>query len=66
MSEENRTEAYLKEHGDTRFISQLTRNTFAMVLAGGRGSRRGHGRARLFRRRRNAQPGPRASIPPGD
>lgn len=39
MSEENRTEAYLKEHGDTRFISQLTRNTFAMVLAGGRGSR---------------------------
>lgn len=39
MSEENRTEAYLKEHGDSRFISQLTRNTFAMVLAGGRGSR---------------------------
>jgi glucose-1-phosphate adenylyltransferase len=27
------------EQGDTRFISQLTRNTFAMVLAGGRGSR---------------------------
>lgn len=28
-----------REHGDSRFISQLTRNTFAMVLAGGRGSR---------------------------
>ncbi|MQY50546.1 glucose-1-phosphate adenylyltransferase [Rhodocyclus tenuis] len=27
------------EHSDSRFISQLTRNTFAMVLAGGRGSR---------------------------
>ena len=27
------------DHGDSRFISQLTRNTFALVLAGGRGTR---------------------------
>lgn len=28
-----------KERGDPRFVSALTRNTFAMILAGGRGSR---------------------------
>ncbi len=28
-----------REHTDSRFISQLTRNTFAIILAGGRGSR---------------------------
>lgn len=28
-----------RENGDSRFISQLTRNTFAIILAGGRGSR---------------------------
>ncbi|WP_153468130.1 glucose-1-phosphate adenylyltransferase [Rhodocyclus gracilis] len=32
-------DAIYNEHSDSRFISQLTRNTFAMVLAGGRGSR---------------------------
>ena len=29
----------MREQHDTRFISQLTRNTFAIILAGGRGSR---------------------------
>src|SRR6185369_17889900 len=29
----------MREQTDTRFISQLTRNTFAIILAGGRGSR---------------------------
>ncbi|MDR2838608.1 MAG: glucose-1-phosphate adenylyltransferase [Azonexus sp.] len=29
----------LQEHHDMRFISQLTRNAFAMILAGGRGTR---------------------------
>lgn len=32
-------ESELPDYGDPRFVSQLTRNTFAMVLAGGRGSR---------------------------
>ena len=29
----------MSERADTRFISQLTRNTFAIILAGGRGTR---------------------------
>jgi len=29
----------LREQTDMRFISQLTRNTFAIILAGGRGTR---------------------------
>jgi len=29
----------MRNNGDPRFVSQLTRNTFALILAGGRGSR---------------------------
>ena len=39
MTSEQESSTSNKSGRDPRFVSQLTRNTFAMVLAGGRGSR---------------------------
>ncbi|MCF8207880.1 MAG: glucose-1-phosphate adenylyltransferase [Rhodoferax sp.] len=39
MKSEPESKTDLPSGGDPRFVSQLTRNTFAIVLAGGRGSR---------------------------